>query len=116
MVRSIEGQGLVITSRPPLPAPVTGLPDSSTTSVNTPGRGWVQEPGLVGMAPGTGDIMIMPVSVCHHVSTIGSFSLPMTRWYHIHASGLIGSPTEPSRRSFDRSYRLGNSSPALASA
>ena len=25
--------------------------------------------------------------------------LPMTSWYHIHASGLIGSPTEPSSRS-----------------
>src|SRR5690349_3772078 len=116
MVRNIDGQGLVMTRSPPLPGSVTGLPDSSTTSATTPGSGCVQEPGLVAMAPGTGDIMIMPVSVCHQVSTIGSFSLPITRWYHIQASGLIGSPTLPSNRSFDRSYVFGNSSPALASA
>ena len=41
----------------------------------------------------------MPVSVCHQVSTIGQRSRPMFLWYHIHASGLIGSPTDPSRRS-----------------
>ena len=39
-----------------------------------------------------------PVSVCHQVSTIGHRSWPMTSRYHIHASGLIGSPTVPSRR------------------
>jgi hypothetical protein len=55
--------------------------------------------------------MIAPVSVCHHVSTIGQSSAPITRWYHIHASGLIGSPTEPSSRSDDRSCFAGCSSP-----
>ena len=35
----------------------------------------------------------------------------MTRRYHIHASGLIGSPTEPSNRSDDRSNFSGCSSP-----
>ena len=29
-----------------------------------------------------------PVSVCHHVSTIGQLFLPMTRRYHIQASGI----------------------------
>ena len=43
--------------------------------------------------------MIAPVSVCHQVSTIGQRSPPMTWRYHIQASGLIGSPTEPSSRS-----------------
>ena len=47
--------------------------------------------------------MIIPVSVCHHVSTTGVRSAPMCRRYHIHASGLIGSPTEPRRRSEERS-------------
>ena len=42
-----------------------------------PGSGRVAEPGLVGTAPGTGEIMIAPVSVCHHVSTIGQRSRPM---------------------------------------
>jgi hypothetical protein len=57
-------------------------------------------------------IMIPPVSVCHHVSTIGQRLPPITRWYQIHASGLIGSPTLPSRRSDDRSCLFGCSSPS----
>ena len=47
--------------------------------------------------------MIAPVSVCHQVSTIVQRPPPMTRWYHIQASGLIGSPTEPSNR---RDFKL----------
>ncbi len=31
--------------------------------------------------------------------------------YHIHASGLIGSPTEPSTRRLERSYLAGMSAP-----
>ena len=42
---------------------------------------------------------------------IGQFSLPITRWYQRHASGLIGSPTVPSSRSVERSCRLGHASP-----
>ena len=76
-----------------------------------PGSGRLAEPGLVAVTPGSGLIMMAPVSVCHQVSTIGARSPPMTRRYHIHASGLIGSPTEPSSRSEDRSYFAGMSSP-----
>ena len=76
-----------------------------------PGRGNVAEPGLVVVAPGSGLIMIPPVSVCHHVSTMGQRSPPMCSWYHIHASGLIGSPTEPSSCSDDRSCLPGSSMP-----
>ena len=32
-------------------------------------------------------------------------------WYHIHASGLMGSPTDPSRRSVDRSWLSGSCAP-----
>ena len=60
-----------------------------------PGRGSVAVPGTVGVAPGRGEIIIPPVSVCHQVSTIGQRPLPITLWYQIHASGLIGSPTVP---------------------
>ena len=42
-----------------------------------PGNGRVAEPGFVGMAPGSGVIRIIPVSVCHQVSTMGHLSLPM---------------------------------------
>ena len=78
-----------------------------------PGSGFVAEPGVVATAPGTGEIMIAPVSVCHHVSTIGQRLPPITSRYHIHASGLIGSPTVPSSRSELRSCFFGHSSPHL---
>ena len=69
------------------------------------------EPGLVAVMPGSGVIMMAPVSVCHQVSTIGQRSPPITLWYHSHAFGLIGSPTEPSSRRLCRSYLPGHSAP-----
>ncbi len=36
-----------------------------------PGKGTVADPGFVVVTPGSGEIMIAPVSVCHQVSTIG---------------------------------------------
>ena len=74
------------------------------------------EPGLAGVMPGSGEIMIAPVSVCHHVSTTGQRSPPMTVWYQSHAFGLIGSPTLPSSRSDDRSCRPGYSGPHFMAA
>ncbi len=75
-----------------------------------------QLPGLAEVIPGSGVIMIPPVSVCHQVSTIGQRPPPMTSWYHIQASGLIGSPTLPRRRSDDRSCFFGRSSPQRTKA
>src|SRR5580700_9637986 len=69
-----------------------------TTFAITPGSGNVAEPGLVGVAPGSGEIRIEPVSVCHQVSTMGQRFFPMASKYHFHAAGLMGSPTVPSRR------------------
>src|SRR3954453_14571036 len=111
----MAGQGLRMTSRPPLLGG-SSLPVRSTTAASTPKNGSVAVPGVVGVAPGRGEIMIAPVSVCHQVSTIGHRPPPMTLWYHIHASGLIGSPTLPSRRRLDRSYFLGNCSPHFMKA
>ena len=74
------------------------------------------EPGLVSVMPGSGLIMMWPVSVCHQVSTIGQRSPPMTLWYQSHAFGLIGSPTVPSRRSDDRSCLPGYSGPHFMQA
>ena len=71
----------------------------------------IAEPGLVAVTPGSGETIIAPVSVCHQVSTIGQLSWPMFSRYHIHASGLIGSPTEPSTFSDDRSCFSGISLP-----
>ena len=81
-----------------------------------PGSGRVHEPGLVGVAPGSGVIMWPPVSVCHQVSTIGQRPSPATRQYHSQASGLIGSPTVPSRRRLWREWRVTQSSPSRISA
>ena len=60
-----------------------------------PGSGKVADPGLVAVMPGSGAIMMAPVSVCHQVSTTGHRPPPMVVEYHIQASGLIGSPTRP---------------------
>ena len=90
--------------------------DSSSTSANTPGNGFVAEPGLVAVMPGSGVIMMPPVSVCHQVSTIGQRSPPITLWYQSQALGLIGSPTDPSRRSEERSWAFGHCAPHLMQA
>ncbi len=76
-----------------------------------PGRARWAEPGLVSVTPGSGLIMMAPVSVCHQVSTIGAVEAPMWSRYQIQASGLIGSPTLPSTRREDRSNLAGMSSP-----
>ncbi len=68
-----------------------------------PGSGRIAEPGLQLVTPGSGEIIAAPVSVCHQVSTIGTASPPNTSRYHRQASGLIGSPTDPSSRRLDRS-------------
>jgi hypothetical protein len=68
-----------------------------------PGNANVAEPGLVVVIPGSGVMRIIPVSVCHHVSTIGAFPPPTCSWYQSQASGLIGSPTLPRTRSDERS-------------
>ena len=108
------GQGWVSTSTP-LPCS-TSPPASSNSAADTPGSGRVAEPGLAAVRPGSGEIMIAPVSVCHQVSTIGQRSPPMTVWYHSHALGLIGSPTEPSSRSEERSCLAGYSVPHFMQA
>ena len=70
----------------------------------------------VAAAPGSVVIMIAPVSVCHQVSTTGQRPPPTTFWYQIHASGLMGSPTDPSRRRLERLLFWGHSSPQRMNA
>src|SRR5687768_18506411 len=115
MVRIIEGQGFRRIRKPPRPSG-TLFPCSSTTSGSMPGKAIVAEPGFRVVSAGSGVIRIEPVSVCHQVSTTGQRSPPMWVWYHIHASGLIGSPTLPSRRSDDRSCLAGKSAPHFMNA
>src|SRR5262245_28689201 len=66
--------------------------------------------------PGRAEIRIIPVSVCHQVSTMGQRALPITSWYHIQASGLIGSPTDPKSLKLERSWPSGCFSPHLMKA
>jgi hypothetical protein len=113
-VRIWPGQESAIT-RFPSTAPSSTLPSASTTSGRTPKNGRVAEPGLSLVAPGSGVIRMPPVSVCHQVSTIGQRPSPTTRWYHSQASGLIGSPTEPSRRRVWREVVFTGASPACIS-
>ena len=98
-------------TRLPSVAPSSSLPSLSTSAGWTPKNGRVAEPGLRSVAPGRGVIRMPPVSVCHQVSTIGQRPSPTTRWYHFQTSGLIGSPTEPSRRSDLRELFFTGSSP-----
>jgi len=81
------------------------------TAASIVGKGLVAEPGLSVVMPGSGVIRIIPVSVCHHVSTTGVLLPPTCSRYQIHASGLIGSPTVPSRRSELRSCFCAYSGP-----
>ena len=92
------------------------LPSPSTSAGLMPKKGRVAEPGLSGVAPGSGVIRTPPVSVCHQVSTIGQRLSPTTRWYHSQASGLIGSPTVPRSRSDFREVFVTGPSPAPISA
>src|SRR5436189_179065 len=108
--RSFDGHGRSSTRYPP-PGIGTELPSSLTMSALIAGSGNVALPGFSVVAPGSGLIMMAPVSVCHHVSTTGQRPPPMCCQYQTHASGLIGSPTEPRSRRLERSQRFGYSSP-----
>src|SRR4051794_31645893 len=114
MVLSIDGYGRVTASRPP-PTGISFPAVSSSVAAN-PGNGIVALPGFVSVTPGNGVIAIAPASVCHHVSTIGQRLPPILSWYHIQASGLIGSPTDPRRRRRDRSCFAGHWSPHFMKA
>src|SRR3954454_23962652 len=68
-------------------------------------------PGLRVVIPGSGVIMICPVSVCHQVSMIGALPPPTFSRYHSQTSGLIGSPTLPRILIEDRSWPCAYCSP-----
>ena len=108
----MPGHGFLITRYPFFPDAVA-WPFSSTTAISVPGIGLVAEPGFseIVSSPGSGESIIPPVSVCHHVSTIGHFDFPIIVKYQRHTSGFIGSPTVPKSLSEERSNELGSVSP-----
>src|SRR6478752_1900022 len=109
----IPGQGALM-QRFPLINPcssfsVASFPFSSTKTGCTPGIGNVAHDGLAGVTPARFEIRQAPVSVCHQVSTIGHFFLPMCSSYQCHASSLIGSPTVPKIFNDERSFPFNGS-------
>src|SRR2546425_11720863 len=106
----MAGHGRVNTKYPPSFA-FTGCPCSLKISAPTPGKGWVAEPGFSVVRAGRGVMRIIPVSVCHQVSTTGHRPPPIYWWYQIQASGLIGSPTVPSSRGDERARLAGTRGP-----
>ena len=102
--------------RLPSAAPSSVRPAPSTSTGRTPKNGRVADPGLSAVAPGSGAIIAPPVSVCHQVSTTGQRPPPTTSRYHIHASGLMGSPTVPRMRKLPRPVAATGPSPSRISA
>src|ERR1700759_2872895 len=90
---------------------ITSFPFSSTSNGCTPGNGSVAQLGFDGVIRARFEIKTPPVSVCHHLSTIGHFFLPICSSYQCHASSLIGSPTVPKTFNDERSLFLYGVSP-----
>src|SRR6478735_6057448 len=111
----MEGHGALIHkfpfNKPSSSFLVTSLPFSSTSIGCTPGIGKVAQLGFAGVTPARFEINTPPVSVCHQVSTIGHFFLPICSSYQCHASSLIGSPTVPNTLKEERSFPLRGSNP-----
>ena len=90
---------------------VASFPFSSTKTGCTPGIGNVAHDGFAGVTPARFEIRQAPVSVCHHVSTIGHFFFPIFSSYQCHASSLMGSPTVPKIFNDERSFPFNGSKP-----
>jgi len=65
----MPGQGCPKQSTPDTSLPSTVAPSLSFSTGSTPKKGSVADPGLVGVAPGSGAIMMPPFSVCQKEST-----------------------------------------------
>ena len=76
MVLICPGQDDLMANKPETSFPSISCPSSESRTGSIPKNGNVAEPGFVGVAPGRGVMRIPPVSVCHHVSTMGHFPLP----------------------------------------
>ena len=74
-----EGAGTRLLRTLDWPLPGLGRDVVAAGHEGPAGSWWnVTWPGFVGVAPGSGDSRMPPVSVCHHVSTIGQRPPPMT--------------------------------------
>jgi hypothetical protein len=73
----MPGHGNLIHKFPLTLFPIISFPFSSTIIGCIPGKGKVACAGFKGVTPAIGEIKIPPVSVCHQVSTMGQFPLPI---------------------------------------
>src|SRR6185312_6688172 len=103
-------------AKTPSPAPLISCPSGVSMTGFTPKNGNVADPGLGSIAPGIGEIIIPPVSVCHQVSTRGHWLSPTVLKYQFQASGLMGSPTLPNTRKDFREHFFTGASPSRMSA
>src|SRR3984893_4068326 len=107
----IAGHGALMHKFPLTSLPIISFPFSSTKTGCTPGKGRVAKVGLAGVTPARFEIRVPPVSVCHHVSTIGQRFFPICSSYQCQASSLIGSPTVPNTFKEKRSFPFKGSRP-----
>ncbi len=71
----MPGHGRETTRLPRSPAPASA-PSAPMTFGSTPKNGSAADPGFMSTAPGMDVIITPPVSVCHHVSTMGQVPCP----------------------------------------
>ena len=69
IVLAILGHGPFIASSPDPFIVFISSPSAERRTASIPRNGSVADPGLAGIAPGRGLIIMPPVSVCHQVST-----------------------------------------------
>ena len=112
----MDGHGNLNASTPFLLFSSNSFPFSSRRTGKIPTSGLVAKVGFSFVTFAIEDIIIPPVSVCHHVSTIGHLLLPIFSLYQFHASSFIGSPTVPRTFNEVRSYLLTKSIDCLANA
>ena len=106
----------MIANNPDTSLPSISCPSSVNNTGSIPKNGNVAEPGLVGVAPGSGVMRIPPVSVCHHVSTMGQWLFPTISKYQFHSGSLMGSPTVPNNLNEERSRDVTQSFPSFIRA
>ena len=112
----MEGHGNLMHNFPSTFRLFNSFPSLSIIHGCIPGKGSVANVAFDGVTPARFDIIIPPVSVCHHVSTIGISFSPIFLLYQFQASSFIGSPTVPRTLRDLKSYGLTYFNPLASSA
>src|SRR5690349_20003095 len=100
----MPGQGAFMQRLPAAGLPVTSDAFSSTNIGCTPGMGSEAQLGIAGVTPARLEIRVPAVSVCHQVSTIGHFRLPICSSYQCQVCSLMGTPPVHNTCTMDKSF------------